>query len=307
MISYIDTGMLDSLQGIKGPLSSLMGRALAGEEITQRELDDMFTDAARETYSPYISNKFLTQAVINTIRGETEFGSPVTGVEGAVDQFAKAFTPGSVKAFDKMTKAYESEMLEGEGDGRSASGFPLRYTDQKGFFHTGVRNNTLNFDKSISMSLFNDVKEIQENRKTFLQAVKKVPQRILTEEDARDIFEARVQMLNEEKRLMGRLKDKIKVIADAEYFDTDKDGEDVKKRIGYGGVYKAATSRGKYKVNPAVLQSLGPDAKYNPEVFEAKNIINFLTDRKFPRSIVNGIMQIDAAYRGDEYNVRDED
>ena len=303
MVSYIDTGMLDSLQSIKGPLSSILGRALAGKDITQRELDDMFTDAAREVYSPYISNKFVTQAIIDIIRGETEFGTPIRGVSGGAEQIIKAFTPGTVKAYNKMKKAYESEMLEGEGYGRSAAGFPLRYEDQRGFFFSGVRNNTLNFDKSVSMSLFNDVKEIQENRKIFLEQVKRVPQRIVTEEDALDIFNARVDMLNKEKKLMARLKDKIEVIADAEYFTNkkDKDGDQIKKRYGYDGVLKAASSKGEYKVNENILKALGPDAVYNPEVFEEKNMIKFLKDRKFPMDIIDGIFQIDQAYRGDKY------
>jgi len=304
MVSFIDTGALDSLQYIKGPLSSAMGSLTAGKELTEREIDDMFSDAVREIYGPYISSKFLTQALTSIIRGETEYGRPVDTLERASKEILKVFVPGTVKAGKKLEDSYAAELLEGRGYGRTASGFPLVYEDQKLFYGTGIRKTTVNFNKAISMSLYNDMQEITKNRKNFELALKDIPQRILTEEDKNVIYKSRVDMLIEERELLARLSDKIKVISEAEVI-TDKkdaDGELIRKPFGFSGVYKAATSTGKYKINPNVLTSFvkGKESStrgvHIPQFFETKDIVKLRKDRKFPKEVLNNLMEIDSIF-----------
>ena len=300
MTRFVDTGFIDSMQTIKGPVRRIIGRILAGEEVTQREIDDALPDAAREVYSPYISEKFLTTAFLNLLRGVDQDGNALT-FEERFKGFAPVFTPGSIKAGQKYLNAAQSELLRGEGRGQTAAGFPMRKEDAAKFFATGIRNNTMNFDKSVSYSLYQDQKIINESEQKFKDLLRSIPDRQLTEDDLKTIYDGYVEIQLEKREAMARMSDKVKVFSNVHFYKKEKDGKMYRYKYDIDGVIKAATSKGKYKVNPNLLAALhkGPDGQgvFIPDSLDSKEILALIQERKFPPSVINDLKRIEAELR----------
>ena len=300
MTRFIDTGFIDSMQTIKGPVRRIIGRIMAGEEVTQREIDDAFPDAFRELYSPYVSEKFLTTAVLNLLRGVDEDGNALSKEEIA-QGFADVFTPGSIKAGQKYLNASQSELLRGEGRGQSAAGFPMRKEDAAGFFATGIRNNTMNFNKSVGYSLYQDQKIINESEQKFKDLLRSIPDRQLTEDDLRTIYDGYLEIQLEKREAMARMSDKINVFRNVEFYQEGKDGKMYKSKFGLDGVIAASTGKGKYRVNPNIIYSAvqGPNGQgiFIPDSLNNKEVLALIQERKFPPSVINDLKRIEAELR----------
>ena len=299
MTRFVDTGFIDSMQVIKGPIRRVIGRVLAGDDVTQREIDDAFPDAARELYSPYISEKFLTTAVLNAFRGYDEEGRELSAEE-RFKEIGNVFLPGSVKAGQKYLNAQQSELLRGEGRGQTAAGFPMRKEDQAMFLATGIRNNTMSFDKSVSYSLYQDAQEINKSKKDFAKYLKTIPDRQLTQEDISNIFNTYYELQLQKREAMARMSDKANVFRNVEFYEEGKDGKIVKRKYGIDGIMKASTQKGKYKVNPNLIYSVieGPEGQgiFMPDSLNEGEIMKLLQERKFPVSVINGLKRIEAEF-----------
>ncbi len=301
MTRFVDSGTLDSLQYIKGPTRAIIGRILAGEEVTQREIDDALPEAIAELYSPFVSEKFLTQAAINAYRGYDEEGNELTPEERAMG-LVNVLNPGSIKAGQRYLNAKQSEVLRGEGRGQTAAGFPMRKEDAAFFFATGIRNNTMNLDRSVSYSLYQDAQEINKSKGKFKDYIRQMPDKILTEEDITNLYQAYVDTQLEKKEAMARMADKANVFRQVEFYEKGKNGKIYKTRYGIDGIVKASTGKGKYNINPNLLYSLvqGPEGQgvFMPDSLNEKEILGLLQDRKFSPSVINGLKRIEAELAG---------
>lgn len=301
MTRFTDTGFIDSMQVIKGPVRRIIGRIMAGDDVTQREIDDAFPDALRELYSPYISEKFLTTALINAYRGKDEEGRELSKEE-RIKEITNVFLPGSIKAGQKYLNARQSEILRGEGRGQTAAGFPLRKEDQAKFLATGIRNNTMNFDRSVSFSLYEDAQEVNKTAKDFQKFLKTIPDRQLTDQDISDILNTYYELQLEKLEAMARMSDKANVFRNVEFYQEGKDGKIYRSKYGIDGIVKAASQKGKYKINPNLLYSLveGPNGTgiFMPDSLDSKDIVKLLSERKFPPSVIQSLKRIESEMAG---------
>ena len=301
MTKFVDSGTLDSLQYIKGPTRAIIGRIMAGEDVTQREIDDALPEAIAELYSPFVSEKFLTEAAINAYRGYDAEGNELSPEERAMG-LVSVLNPGSIKAGQKYLNAKQSELLRGEGRGQTAAGFPMRKEDAAFFFTTGIRNNTMNLDRSVSYSLYQDAQEVNKSKAKFKDYIKQIPDKNLTEDDIKDLYQTYVDIQLEKKEAMARMSDKANIFRQVEFYEKGKDGKIYKTRYGIDGIVKAASGKGKYNINPNLLYSLvqGPEGQgvFMPDSLNEKEILGLLQERKFPPSVINGLKRIEAELAG---------
>lgn len=301
MTRFVDSGSIDSMQYVKGPVRAVIGKVLAGQEVTEREIDDILPDIGRELLSPFVSEKFLTEALIDAYRGFDAEGNKLSPSERATG-ILKVFYPGSAKAAKRVYDAKQSEVLRGEGYGQTATGFPMTEKDAVFFAKTGIRNNTMNLNKAMSYSLYQDQKLINESKQKFTKYIKDIPDKVLTEDDINDLYDAYIEIQMEKKENMARLSDKVNIFRKIEFYETGKDGKIHRERLGINGVVAAATSKGKYKVSDQLLYAAtkGPEGQgiFMPDSLNDKEIVNLIIDRKFPPSVIQGLKKIEAALAG---------
>jgi hypothetical protein len=307
MTRFIDSGTLDSMQYIKGPVRAAIARVFAGEDITQRELDDLLPDASWELLSPFISPKFLTKEVLYALTGKDEDGEEI-GVAESLKRVGSVFVPGSAKAFLNLKDAYNSEELRGLERGQTASGFPKRVgtyllpSDQAGFFATGIRNNTYDLDGAVSYSLYQDNEELKKLSSDFTTYIKNIKDKKLTQQDVNDILEKYVETQMAKKEAMARMADKVNVFRNVEFYEKGKDGRIYKIKYGIGNILKASTGKGKYKVNRNLLQSIAEgnngQGVFIPDSITSGQIKNMLVERKFPPALIKGLKQLEIGLSG---------
>ena len=294
---FTDSGSLDAAQYVKGPIRALIGRVLAGEDITQREIDDLYSFALEDVYSPFVSEKFLTKAVLNSLRGVDEEGRPIQSIPL---EFLKVFEPGTSKAFRKYLRSVDAEEMPGQkGRGETVSGFPLREKENAFFLKTGIRNNTMDVDKAVGFSLYQDVQEVNKSQENFKQYLKSIPNKQLTESDVKDLYQKYIDLQLEKKEAMARLADKISVFKDIQFYTEGKDGKMYEQKFGIDGVYKAASDAGKYKLDKNLFLS-SQKGKDGQGIFipDSVDVLPLIRDRKFSPEVIMGLKQIEAALAG---------
>jgi len=301
---FTDSGSIDAAQYVKGPIRAIIGRVMAGQDVTDREIDDVFKDAAREVFSPFISEKFLTTAILNVLRNvDPETGRPIfTNTGSNIEQIGKELgqilVPGSIKAGQKVLRADQSEMLRGVGEGQTVAGFPMKKEDQIKFFTTGIRQNTVDLTKAIGYSLFEEGKEISATKPAMKAFIKNIPDKILTPQEEQSIYDEYRKLQELKKERMARLSDKIKVFRDMEY--VNKEGE--KQNIGMKDLYRASTSDARYPLDRNILFSAVSGekgrGKFIPDSFTTNELVGLVKDRKFKFDIVKGLKAIEKEYLG---------
>ena len=309
MTRFVDTGFLDATEFTKGPFRRIIGTVLAGEDITERELNDMFGDIMSDLSGPFISEKFLTAAILNASRGVDADGRPIEGdsfVERLYGELLKVAVPGIAKNPYKLLQAIQSEQKEGKGKGVTPSGFPNRVADQALFNATGIRNNTFNVSKSAGYSIGEDVKEINKLDKEFITYMKKLPSKVYSTEDIQDIYKEYIRIQNEKLEAMARLSDKVHLFADMEFDIKDKSGKIIgRERFGLQRVMEAATRKGMYNPSKDVIGAItdadseeGTRGIFVPTKFTEKQLYTLLQEKQIPVEVIKGLMQISNRYSG---------
>ena len=309
MTQFVDTGFLDATEYTKGPFRRILGTVLAGGDITERELNDMFGDIMSDLSGPFISEKFLTAAVLNASRGVDADGRPIEGdtfVDRLSGELLKVAIPGMAKNPYKLIQAIQSERKEGEGKGVTPSGFPNRVADQALFNATGIRNNTFNVSKSAGYSIGEDARIINELDKEFKTYMKKLPSKQYDSEDIQDIYKEYIRIQNEKLEAMARLSDKAHLFSDMEFDIKDKDGKIIgRERFGLQRVLEAASRKGIYTPSKEVMGAItdadseeGTRGIFIPTKFGEKELYNLLEEKGIPLGVIQGIIQISNRYAG---------
>lgn len=306
LTKFSDSGTLDAHQYVKGPIRAIIGKIMAGESVTQREIDDAWANATREVFSPFVSEKFLTTAVVDAFRGFDSEGKEVPYVDtfgnNIVGRLAYAvpeiMTPGTKRGFTKYDEAVESERLMGEGQGVSVSGFPNRAKEQEFFLKTGIRNNTMNFSKAVGYSIYQDVQEINKTKGKFTRFMKdEIGMRTITPELENEIYDKYLEIQKEKLELQARLADKLQTIRGAEFYVK---GQSKPERFGVSEILKATSSKGKFKVSPTVIKTLVRDGEgyFQPDTFSNKELVGLIKDRKLPPRVIGNLKKIEAGITG---------
>ena len=160
----------------------------------------------------------------------------------------------------------------------------------------------MNLDRSVSYSLYQDAQEVNKSKAKFKDYIKQIPDKNLTEDDIKDLYQTYVDIQLEKKEAMARMSDKANIFRQVEFYEKGKDGKIYKTRYGIDGIVKAASGKGKYNINPNLLYSLvqGPEGQgvFMPDSLNEKEILGLLQERKFPPSVINGLKRIEAELAG---------
>jgi len=314
MTRYIDSGFIDSAQSLKGPLRAITGKLLAGGEVTQREIDDVILDVAKESFSPYISEKFLTAAFLNAARGVDAEGRTVEGdnfIERLPLELGKALMPGFIKNPKKAYDAFVSEnFLEKElgtkqALGRTKTGFPISKWEQFWFNVTGIRNNTVDITKAVGYSMYEDSKKVNETQAKFKKYLNEIPVKQMTESDVQDLYNEYRKLQDEKYEAMARLTDKAMVFMEMQYqVRNPKDGTVKIEKFGIDGLHDAVTSDKMYKPAQNYINALtsnprkGTIGYFTPDRINDKQLIKLLRDKRIPDNVIYGLEQIARQYEG---------
>ena len=306
MTKFVDTGFIDAQQYTKGPIRRIIGTLMAGGDITERELEDTFSDIARDLYSPFLGEKFLTGAILNAARGVDENGRAIEGdyfLDRLVKQLAEVYKPGAYKNAKRYFEAVASEKKRGEGEGRTRSGFPTKSDEQLFFNLTGIRNNTMDVTKAVGYSIYQDLKLIGESKQEFKTYINSLPDRKFNEDDIQDIYQKYIDIQKEKQNNMARLTDKLNIFRNMEFQILNKDGTINRiEKFGVDGILQATSSDYMYKVNPDVIRSLieGTDGTtqgiFMPDMFTEKELFKFQRDGKLTPGIVQGLLNIQNSF-----------
>ena len=302
---YVDSGSLDANHYTKNIVKFVLGKVLAGKDVSETELDDMFYDRLQEIASPYYSTKFLAKSFGEIVYGVSEDGRPVTKEE-ALKNLGRVATPGAIKnlykAFVTAKNAEEKAEFDKLPIASTASGYPIVYEDEKYFNRTGIRKQKMNVSKSVGYFLYNQTQELKEPIKSFQSTLKRFPSKVYTQEDINEVVKAYIDSQVERKELMRKFSDRLKLVKNIQYYK--KEGDKIfKKRFGLEKILQANSRMGRRKIDKDILYALA-DGKngegfFMPDrVVNKNNIITIIKDKRFPPELVKQLAAVQSQITG---------
>jgi hypothetical protein len=302
---YVDSGSLDANHYTKNIVKFVLGKVLAGKDVSETELNDMFYDRLQEIASPYYSTKFLAKSFGEIMYGVDENGRPVTKEE-ALTNLGKVVTPGTVKNLYKALITAKRAEEKAEFDklpiASTASGYPIVYEDEKYFNRTGIRKQKMNVSKSVGYFLYNEVQGLKEPIKSFQSTLKRFPSKVYTQEDIDEVVKAYLDSQVERKELMRQFSDRLKLVKNIQYYK--KEGDKIfKKRFGLEKILQANARMGRRKIDKDILYALA-DGKngegfFIPDrVVNKNNIITIIKDKRFPPELVKQLAAVQSQITG---------
>ena len=291
----IDSGSIDAAQYVKGPIRAIIARLTAGEEVTQRELDDVFKEIGTEVLSPYFSPKFITKDLIALISGFDEKGNEVSKAEATKNLATTLIYPGFYENIQAYRQAKESEKLMGKGEAVNEYGFPTSVEDQGTFNKFGIRKQTINLNKQLGYSIFQDLKEIRETKKSLSNLLnRETPIKVLDLDEKKDIINKYLKLQLDKKESQARLYDKIKVFGDITY--TDK--ENNKQTLTASGIIKLLSNQGLSKADKTTMSSAIKNGRFVPDTLSVKEMQRLIQTKKFPTDVLRSIVEYSKQLEG---------
>ncbi|MEK9895015.1 MAG: hypothetical protein VW518_01130 [Burkholderiaceae bacterium] len=300
---YIGSTSADAFDYLKSPTRLILGKLLGTGSISESEIDDAYSNAAKSLIAPYTSPKFAAEAVLNMISGvDSKTGRPIYDqavgattkdkILTAAQTLLKGYEGGSIKLITDYIDSKSSEELLGIGNAQRDSGFPINPKDLNFLIRSGIRPVTANVDRAMGFNLSKDLKAIAATKDNFIRDITKTPYEVVTDETIDNIVNNYRDLQERKYRGMIDLTKKVNEFKDFEYIRRyKKDGKiiDEKERMGIKGVLGAATDNFWYKGNDALLLPLATEigssvsqGRFLPDnIFSDKRIRKVLIDRGF--------------------------
>ena len=247
---YMGSSSFDAYDYVKLPARQILGKLLAGKNITEFEIDEVFEGMRESIVGPYTNTKFLIDALLNVAANmDRETGQPLypdipdTDITdrsiARIKEIGESIAPGTAQVINKYLESRESEKITGKGLGRSASGFPLNSEDIQIWMSTGMRPVTMDVKKAMGYNLSKDLKTINNVSKVFNRFVStEVPHVKYTPEVGEKIVNKYLELQEKKYKGIQNLSDKIRIFSNVSYYDRNNK----KKDFGIVGVLRAATS-----------------------------------------------------------------
>jgi len=260
---FANSTTFDAQDYLKVPVRLLTGRLLAGEDVTDFEIEDAAKAMQQAITGPYTNPKFLTEAIFNVVWNKHPSGvgelyqthrggwaglgeNFVAGVE----ELLSAFEPGTsqvVRKYMDSLSAAEVQELE-----TSASGWPLREEDIWNWMFTGIRTTTMDVNKSLGYTLSKQIKNIDATQKDFYQYMRELKPQEFTPDIAQNIINRYRELQGVKRDNFAKMAQTINMAQNMTYYD--KSGRE--KKFGYGKVLQAATDDFFYKENPELFRGI---------------------------------------------------
>ena len=319
--NFRNSSQYDAYDFVKQPIRVITGKLLAGENVTDTEVDEALSGLAASAVGPYTNPKFLTQALLNIIDGDTkdqggiysgavgEQGLSLENTQRALLELAESFEPGTTQIIRQYWSSLKAEEKAEESKlaARTSKGFPLERKDIEWHMGTGIKPQTMNVDKSIGYTLSQDVKAIQQTGNEFVSYLRDLPSEVYTSERRQDILDKYRYYQDLKYKGMQDLAGKIDRIKQIKY--TDAKGQD--KTIDGNKLYRIVSDDGWYDVKDDIIyagyagnpldivgNSSSKEGVFMPDDPADEVINQYIRSKSLPRELVNDLYNIYQEYAG---------
>jgi len=305
----------DAQDYLKVPLRLMTGKILAGDNVTDLEIDDAIKAMGSSILGPYTNTKFIYEALANVVTGvdlETgrsiyskfgeDAGFSTENIKTAILELGGSLIPGSIEPLIKYSESSDAAEVTKDGKGLSKSGFPLRENDIITWATSGIRPSTIDVKKSISYSLSNQIKDMAQSKKAFQNLIRTMKVKDYSKpENMQSLLDMYKEYQDKKFRSSQRLAEKISLFKNITY--TNKSGE--RRKFGLEQVIMAATNDGYYDnkkdIETIALANAELD-NYRRGIFlpddinNSESFVKLLTDKGVPLSIFKQLADINNSY-----------
>ena len=305
----------DAQDYLKVPLRLMTGKILAGENVTDLEIEDAIKAMGSSILGPYTNTKFIYEALANVVTGvdlETdrpiystvsdEAGFSSENIKRAILELGSSLIPGSIEPLIKYSESSAAAEVTKDGKGLSKSGFPLRENDIITWARSGIRPSTIDVKKSIGYSLSKQIKDMAQSKKAFENFIRTMPVKDYSKPDnMQELLDVYKKYQDLKVSSSRRLADKINLFKNINY--TDSSGE--RTKFGLEQVIMAATNDGFYENESGVEAIALADVELDnyrrgivlpDDINDNDNFVKMLTDKGVPLSIFGKLAEINQTY-----------
>ena len=305
----------DAQDYLKVPLRLMTGKILAGENVTDLEIEDAIKAMGSSILGPYTNTKFIYEALANVVTGvdlETdrliystvsdEAGFSSENIKRAILELGSSLIPGSIEPLIKYSESSAAAEVTKDGKGLSKSGFPLRENDIITWATSGIRPSTIDVKKSIGYSLSKQIKDMAQSKKAFENFIRTMPVKDYSKPDnMQELLDVYKKYQDLKVSSSRRLADKINLFKNINY--TDSSGE--RTKFGLEQVIMAATNDGFYENESGVEAIALADVELDnyrrgivlpDDINDNDNFVKMLTDKGVPLSIFGKLAEINQTY-----------
>jgi hypothetical protein len=303
----------DAQDFLKVPVRQMIGKLMAGGEVTDVEIKETIDGLRKSILGPYSNPKFVTEALFNIARQEYseapgEEGVSLENVKRVLDELTPALTPGTIQVLTTYLDSLKSEDVRGFNKGINEYGFPQTSQDTLRWMFTGQRPFTQDIEKSIGFKLNTDIRKIKSSKDAFINKIRKLKDQPYNEKLENSLVEEYDKLQNAKYKSMRDLADKIKIFSKMKFEKLDGSRGDVE----YTRVLKGLTDTFSYDIPEEALlaaytksmikDSLGEDEFKG--VFIADDIVSderfqkLLRDKKFGTSLYKKLAEKQKYYTG---------
>jgi hypothetical protein len=275
MADYNVMASYDANQNIKGSLRPLIARALNGDTVTEREIEDATMNALFNTFGSFVSTKQYVDTIRKVGFNTDKYGNAFYDGVNFQEDFTKAafelMSLASPAAWDDavgISEAYEAEKLaeqEGKTIARSSKGYPVDFMDAVLRF-AGDKSVKQDITKSVGSFIYRETSEIDELSKNLLTYFKNLPSSIKTQEDLKEIQEKINLNLSERKEKQNRFYDGLQIIKNMSGIK-DVKGKPTAVTFGTNGLVRALQTPERLKYNVPAKSIAELEANILPGLF----------------------------------------
>jgi len=271
---FINSTTFDAQDYLKVPVRLFTGRILAGEDVSDFEVEEAVKAMQQAAIGPYTNPKFLTEALINVVankhptRDTALFQDYRGGALGFMEnvgigiaEIASAFEPGTSQALMSWFRAMDAEEVQDLAT--SASGWPLREADIFNWLFTGIRTTTMDVDKSLGFTMSSQIKNIEATNREFMNYMRGLKPQQFTPTMAQEIVSRYRELQGIKRENFTKLAQTIDLASNMNYYAPDKSGKEQSQKYGYDRVFRAATDDFFYKENPELVRGIAASAMEN--------------------------------------------
>ena len=244
---FSNLGFVDASQTVKGPLKQIIGRALAGDIMTESELQEQAMIALRELTGAFLSPKAYVETIGQVGFGVDENGRPV--YSGSSERFWEDFSTAAEKVWllaspglvDNAMKIAEAEQAasfaesKGQKIPRSRSGFP-NLPEEQWLRLVGLNGKTQDITMGVGKSLYDKRNAIKNENNILQNKLRSLdPRAEWTQEDIDAIKEEINKHRSNVTKQQRRLADSVRIFENITYFDKDNKPQ----QYGKVGIYKS--------------------------------------------------------------------
>jgi len=318
--NYVNSYSFDAQDYLKVPIRAITGKLLAGQEVSDIEIDETMKGMATAVIGPYTNPKFITDALISL--AQKKLYSDVPGEEGLGKEnlkrmwreIAPAVQPGTAQVIFKYLDSLTSEEIEERERGQNEYGFPQTSNDILTWMTTGLRPITMNLEKSIGFNISKDIKGIKSTKDAFMRTLVELKDQPYTDDIKNKLINRYRELQDAKFKAMQDLSDKIQIFKQITYEIPEiknKDGKVIRasktgEPFGIEKVLSSATDGFYYEIQDEVIYAnrIGEGLKaeggiFMPDMIEQDEKLRRVLEKKsFGTSILTDLADVSAEYAG---------